>query len=111
VFDSVVGHAHIFWPDESQTPEYGRMLAMLTRIYGQPLQNDYGVQFWSADSMELTVNHRGFHTDGTSLTLKDARVCERFERLVQRQHAAPVYVDSLGNRDPHSNYCWVQPKQ
>jgi len=108
--DSVVGHAHIFWPDASPASGYDRILASLKEIYGEPLQNAYGVRFWSADSMKLYINRRGFYSDGTALDLSDARACDRFERLVHRQHAAPVYVDSLGNLDPRSNYCWVQPK-
>lgn len=111
LFDSVVGNAHIFWPDASQAPGYDRMLTNLMELYGEPFQNEYGVRFWSADSMKLYINRRGFYTDGTALDLSDARVCDRFERLVHRQRAAPVYVDSLGNPDPRSNYCWVRPKQ
>ena len=109
--DSVVGNAHIFWPVPSEAPEFDSLLRMLRETYGEPIQNAYGDRLWSADSLELSLNHRGFYSDGVSLTLSDARVCEHFERLVHRQHAAPVYVDSLGNLDPRSNHCWVRREQ
>lgn len=54
--------------------------------------------------MDLFITHRSFYNDATSLNLRDARVCERFERLVHRQHAAPVYLD------PGSSRCWVSPE-
>jgi len=106
--DSIVGNAHVFWPDERQGPAFDRVRTLLTESFGDPRQNKYGDGFWSADSLEVSLNHRGFYTDGTSLTLSDGRVCERFERLVHRQHAAPIYTDSLGTPDPRSNHCWVQ---
>jgi hypothetical protein len=109
--DSVVGNAHIFWPVASQAPAFERMFTILRETFGEPIQNRYGDRFWSADSLELSLNHRGFYNDGPSLSLNDARVCEHFERLVHRQHAAPVYVDSLGNLDPRSNQCWVRRAQ
>lgn len=109
--DSIVGNAHIFWLVASQAPAFDRMLTMLRETYGEPIQNKYGDGVWSADSLELSLNHRGFYNDGTSLNLSDARVCEHFERLVHRQNAAPVYVDSLGNLDPRSNHCWVRREQ
>ncbi len=107
--DSVVTGAHVFWPDESRAPEYDRILASLQHTYGEPYHHKSGVRYWSADSMDLTINHRGFYTDGTSLSLGDARGCDRYERLVHRPAPAPVYTDSLGNRDPRSNHCWVRP--
>jgi hypothetical protein len=103
--DSVVGHAHIFWPDQRRAPDYDRMLTTLTKAYGEPYQNERGVQFWAADSIELTIGHRGFFNEGTSLDLADTRTCDRFERLVHRHSAAPVYLDA------GSNYCWVEPKR
>lgn len=106
--DSVVGNAHIYWPVPRQAPEFDSTLRILRETYGEPIQNEYGDRLWSADSLELSFKHRGFYSDGASLTLSDARVCEHFERLVHRQHAAPVYVDSLGNPDPRSNHCWVR---
>ena len=107
--DSVVTGAHVFWPDESRAPEYDRILASLQQTYGEPYQYKSGVRYWSADSMDLTINHRGFYTDGTSLSLGDARGCDRYERRVHRSAPAPVYTDSLGNADPRSNHCWVRP--
>jgi hypothetical protein len=109
--DSVVGNAHVFWPVPSQTPEFDSLLRLLSQTYGEPIQNKYGDRLWSADSLEVSLDRRGFYSDGASLTLRDARVCEHFERLVHRQHAAPVYVDSLGNPDPRSNHCWVRREQ
>jgi hypothetical protein len=103
ISDSVVANLHLFWPDERQAPAYDRMLTILEEIYGEPLRNDYGVQFWTADSMTLYVNRRGFYNEATSVSLHDARACERFERLVHREHPAPVYMN------PGSNHCWVQP--
>ena len=107
--DSVVTGAHVFWPDESRAPEYDRVLASLQQTYGEPYRHKSGVRYWSADSMDLTINHRGFYTDGTSLSLGDARGCDRYERLVHRSAPAPVYTDSLGTPDPRSNHCWVRP--
>lgn len=107
--DSVVTGAHVFWPDESRAPEYDAILATLQQVYGEPYQHKSGVRYWSADSMDLTINHRGFYTDGTSISLGDARGCDRYERLVHRSGPAPVYTDSLGNFDPRSNHCWVKP--
>jgi len=86
--DSIVGNAHIFWPVASQAPEFDRMLTILRQTYGEPIQNKYGDRFWSADSLELSLSDRGFYNDGTNLTLSDGRVCEHFERLVHREHAA-----------------------
>ena len=106
--DSVVGNAHMFWPVPREAPAFDSLLRMLRETYGEPIQNSYGERLWSADSLELSLNHRGFYSDGASLTLSDARACEHFERLVHRQQAAPVYVDSLGNLDPRSNHCWVR---
>jgi hypothetical protein len=109
--DSVVGNAHFFWSIPSQAPAFDSLLRVLSETYGEPIQNRYGDRLWSNDSLELSLNHRGFYSDGASLTLSDARVCEHFERLVHREHAAPVYVDSLGNLDPRSNHCWVRREQ
>ena len=111
LFDSVAGNAHVFWPEGHPAPDYDRLLTMLTEMYGEPRRNERGVRSWSADSMQLYINRRGMYNDGPALDLSDARACERFERLVHRQRAAPVYTDSLGNPDPRSNYCWVEPKQ
>lgn len=109
LFDSVVTGAHVFWPDESRAPEYDRVLASLQQTYGEPYGHKSGVGRWSADSMHLSINRGGFYTDGTSLSLRDARGCDRYERLVHRSGPAPVYTDSLGNFDPRSNHCWVKP--
>lgn len=102
--DSVVGHALVFWPEEGQAPDYARLLAMLQRIYGESLENEHRVRYWSVDSMKLYVNRRGPYNDAATVSLGDARVCERFERLVHRERAARVYTD------PRSNHCWVKPE-
>ena len=109
--DSIVGNAHIFWPVERQAPVFERLLTTLKESYGEPIQDKYGDAFWSADSLELSLNHRGFYNEAASLSLSDGRMCEHFERLVHRQHAAPLYTDSLGNPDPRSNHCWVRREQ
>jgi len=101
--DSVVGNAHIFWPDEGRAPEYNRLLELVKASYGEPLHNRYGVQFWSADTMDIYINRRSFYNEAPSLNLSDARVCERFERLVHREHPAPASMN------PEGNHCWVQP--
>jgi len=101
--DSVVGNAHIFWPDEGRAPQYNRLLELVKASYGEPLHNRHGVEFWSADTMDIYINHRSFYNEAPSLNLSDARVCERFERLVHREHPAPASVN------PQGNHCWVQP--
>ncbi len=57
--DSIVGNAHIFWPDSGQAPTFDRMSTILQRAFGQPTRNKYGDRFWSADSLELSLNHEG----------------------------------------------------
>jgi hypothetical protein len=96
--DSVVGHALIDWPGGG-APTYESMVRALTQTFGEPFQSAWGVPYWSADSMAIHVNKRGPYGDGTTLTLSDARVCERYERLVHR-----------GDRRPHEP-CWKEPKR
>lgn len=98
LLDSVVEHALVYWPD-GDAPPYERMLAMLTRMYGEPYQSSYGVPYWSADSMAISLNKRSIYGDGTELTLSDARVCERYERLVHRNNS----------RDQRRGPCWKEP--
>src|SRR5438105_2057482 len=87
----------------SRAPQYNRLLELVKASYGEPLHNRHGVEFWSADTMDIYINHRSFYNEAPSLNLSDARVCERFERLVHREHPAPASVN------PQGNHCWVQP--
>ena len=98
LLDSAVADALISWPD-GNAPVYDRMLATLTQTYGEPFQSAYGVPFWSADSMDISVTTRSSYDEGTTLTLSDARSCDRFERMVHSQN----YIDQP--REP----CWKEP--
>ena len=75
------------------------MLAILKQTYGDPFQNAYGVRYWSRDdSTKLVINPRSFYNEATSLDLSDSRACERFERLVHREHPATA------------GHCWEKPE-
>jgi len=99
IADSVVAHALISWP-EGGAPAYDSMLVTLTRMYGEPFQNRFGVRFWAGDSVELYLLRRGPLGPGTTLTLSDARVCERYEALVHRNNTV----------DQRSYPCWEDPR-
>jgi hypothetical protein len=98
--DSVVEHALFYWPD-GDGPTYERMLASLTETYGEPYQSAWGVPYWSADSLAIYLNKRGPYGEGTTLDLSDARVCERYERLVH----------SNNSRDRRHDPCWREPSR
>lgn len=98
--DSIVSHAMIYWPDGG-APPYESMLARLTQMHGEPFQTAWGVPFWSADSMVIYLNKRSVYGPGTTVSLTDARVCERYERLVHRNNS----------RDRRYYPCWKEPKR
>ncbi len=100
MLDSAVGHALISWPG-GNAPAYDSMLAMLTQTYGEPFHSSYGVPFWSADSLDIYLTTRSSYDEGTTLTLSDARSCERFERMVH----------SHNSRDQRREPCWEEPKR
>ena len=100
LLDSAVADALISWPD-GNAPAYDRMLATLTHTYGEPFHSDYGVPFWSADSMDIFLTTRSSYDEGTTLTLSDARSCERYERMVH----------SHNSRDQHREPCWKEPQR
>ncbi len=100
LLDSAVADALISWPD-GNSPAYDSMLATLTRTYGEPFHSDYGVPFWSADSMDIFLTMRSSYDEGTTLTLSDARSCERYERMVH----------SHNSRDLRREPCWKEPQR
>lgn len=96
--DGLVEHVLLSWP-RGNAPTRERVRAQLTRDFGEPLQSASGVPYWSSDSMEITITDRGPYDDGTTLNVSDARVCERFERLVHSR-----------SRDQTRQPCWEKPK-
>jgi hypothetical protein len=100
LLDSTVADALISWPD-GNAPAYDSMLAMLTHTYGEPFQSTDAVPFWSADSMRIYLTTRSSYDEGTTLTLSDARSCERFERMVH----------SHNSRDQRREPCWKEPRR
>ena len=98
--DSAVADALISWP-EGHPPAHDSMLARLTQTYGEPFHSDYGVPFWSADSMDIFLTTRSSYDEGTTLTLSDARSCERYERMVHRPNS----------RDQQREPCWKEPQR
>jgi len=97
--DGVVEHVLISWPD-GNAPTLASIRAQLTRAFGEPLQSAWGVPYWSSDSMAVHLTDRGPYGDGTTLTVSDARICERFERMVH----------SKSSRDQRREPCWKEPK-
>lgn len=98
--DSVVEHAVIYWP-RGDGPSYDRMLAILIRMYGEPFQNAWGVRYWSGDSIKITLNERSPYGPGTTLTMSDARLCERYEELAHRSNS----------HDRRSFPCWEDSRR
>lgn len=98
IADSLVGNALITWP-EGGAPSYDEMVTTLTQMYGEPFQNQFGVRYWAQDSMEIHLGRRGPFGAGTTLTLSDARACEKYEVLVHRNN----------NIDHRSSPCWEDP--
>jgi len=95
----VVEHVLLSWP-RGNAPTLERMRAQLTRDLGDPLQSAAGVPYWSSDSMKLTLGDRGPYDDGTTLIMSDARICERYERMVHRNDS----------RDRRREPCWKKPQ-
>lgn len=98
--DTIVGHAVIYWPDGGD-PSYDSMVVTLAGMYGEPYQNPWGVRFWAADSMSIYLNKRSLFGRGTAVTLTDARLCGRYERLVHQRNT----------RDRHTYPCWKKPER
>ena len=100
LLDSAVADALLSWPG-GNAPAYDSMLVRLTQTYGEPFRSSYGVPFWSADSMNIYLTTRSSYDEGTTVTLSDARSCERFERMVHRRNS----------RDQPREPCWHEPKR
>jgi hypothetical protein len=98
IMDSTVVHALFMWVEPAERPSADSVGGLVSELYGEPDIRERGVDLWSADSMEIYVESNSRLGYGVTITLSDARGCERFERLVHRGTPPPP--------ERNRNRCW-----
>jgi hypothetical protein len=102
IMDSTVVHALFMWTEPADRPSADSLGGLVTELYGEPDIRERGVDRWSADSMDIYVESRSRLGYGVTITLSDARGCERFERLLHRGTPPPPERDRARCWEPVS---------